>query len=127
MTSELKMPTCPFCRCALSFDYSEEGGGYLTGVRVRCTNGKCPVMPIGKWHSIKDSPFHKNQGEWESRGDTEAKVAKAWNRRAPSAAVVRLVEACRNIIDPTRTLASYTADAAVLSAALEAVEKEIGQ
>ena len=55
--------------------------------------------------------------------------ADMWNRRAPSPAVARLVEACRDLIPTLRSgdwgNQDETADR--LDEALAAVEKEIGQ
>lgn len=87
---------CPFCGATLSRKYREEGG-WEVAVKMRCDNDACPVKPEGKWYSLKDSPHHKNKGEWESREVTEAKALEAWNRRATSPAVRALVEACRAI------------------------------
>lgn len=102
MTSELK--ACPFC--------GNEALDAVASARVYCQGCYAQVkQEIHEGHDV---------------------VVARWNTRAPSPAVARLVEACRNLFDEdcnppmpntSRAVALYTD----VAAALAAVEKEIGQ
>jgi Lar family restriction alleviation protein len=113
VTSELK--ACPFCGSAADLVSHEDQRVTNYTYEVSCRG--CGVRGEGA-----DCGWNENSGS------AKAEAVEIWNRRAPSPAVVRLVEACRDTLDWLELPGSAVEERAValkVRDALAAVEKEM--